>query len=192
VIITAEHIQANVKYLGQTTFSKEILKDSLELAQKRIEASKQYMQDHERTDRGWNNEHIARIGTLAEMIAIKYLTDNKIPHHNFAATTEGINTNPDIIVGEHNYDVKGIDVVIKEFRVNFNAHWRKEKRVTDYWFIKITGTAHADHYLCNKNFITQWQINDKSYSKFYFLPESDIISAQLPIVSIPQLAMPFE
>lgn len=190
--ITVEHIRDNFTYLGQTTYSKELLREAFTIAQKRIESSKQYMQDHDKTDRGWNNERVANIGALAELIALKYLSDNKIPHANFAATSEGINTNPDVIIGDRNYDIKGIDIQIKEFRVNFNAHHRKEKQVTHYWFIKIIDTAHAEHYLCGKNFVTQWQVNDKSYSKYYFLHENIITSTQLSVGNIPQLAMPFE
>lgn len=191
--ITRQHIQDNFQYFGQTSFSKDILKQSFDLAQKRVEASKTYMQDHERTDRGWNNERVARIGTLAEILAVKYLKDNNIPYQDFSLTTEGLNTQPDIIVGDRNYDVKGIDIHIREFRVNFNAHWRKEKQVNYYWFVKIIGTAHAEHYVCNKSFVTQWQINDKSYSKFYFLQEDQILCAGLtPTLIRPTLAMPFE
>ena len=185
MILTPEILQDNFIFHGETNITKDMLRESLSIAQERINISSQYMKENELTDRGWNNEKIARIGTLAEMIAVKYLKEQGLIFIDFTLTRDGINTQPDIIWSGNNYDVKGIDTTVQEFRVNYNAHWRKEKNVTHYIFVKLIDTANAEIFSCPKTIVTHWELKE-SYSKFYSFPIQQVRDA---LAQKPQTAL---
>lgn len=128
-----------------------------------------------RFDRGIKNTHVDTLGVLGELIAIDYLTNNKIKYKVANLIDYTSSKNADFIINKKNIDVKTNKYSkYSHLLVNKEAHIKGKNKIDKYWFIYILNKTEAELFLVNYDDITKWESKIMKYTEAYYIKREEL------------------
>jgi len=123
-------------------------------------------------DRGRIANNVDELGVTAELIAIEFLEQQKIPFTSLDIVEDRPIKTADVFIENFKIDVKGVRFDNENLTVNYKAHFQKD--VTHYWFIKPFKDndgnliGEAEYWIIPAELVTYWNKEYGSFTPFFY------------------------